>query len=245
MTIHPSAHIAEGARLAPDVEVGPFTIIHSNAIIEAGCVIGSHCEIGVPTTLGDGSPLHIGAKSNIRSHSIFYQSSQFGAGLVTGHRVTVRENTRAGESLQIGTMCDIQGHCDIGAYVRLHSNVHIGQGSAIENYIWIFPYVVLTNDPHPPSELRLGVRVCNFAVVATMSVLLPGVTIGEGALVAAGSCVTKDVSAHRVVAGNPAVDRGPTTNIYLKDGSNVPAYPWKNRFHRGYPEYLVKLWNSL
>lgn len=241
-SLHPTAIISENAILGRNVTVGPFTIIHSNVEIGDDTVIGSNCEIGVPTPLGDGSPLRIGAKSNIRSHSVFYESSRFGESLVTGHRVTVRETTSAGDGFQIGSLSDIQGHCSIGSYVKLHSNVHIGQESIIEDFVWIFPYVVLTNDPHPPSEVRLGVKVCKFAVIATMSVVLPGVTIGEGALVGAGSLVRRDVAPNRVAAGNPAVDRGPTSQINLKDGSDQPAYPWVRHFHRGYPDWAISQW---
>jgi UDP-3-O-[3-hydroxymyristoyl] glucosamine N-acyltransferase len=69
-------------------------------------------------------------------------------------------------------LSDLQGHCEIGDYVRFHSNVHIGQKSKIGNFVWIFPYVVLTNDPYPPSNNLVGVTVHDFAAIATMSVIL-------------------------------------------------------------------------
>lgn len=245
MSIHPTAHISSEAIIGRDVEVGPFSIIHPNVQIGNGTVIGSHCEIGVPTRIGDGTPLVIGDESLIRSHSIFYESSVLGRKLTTGHRVTVREMTKAGENLQIGTLSDIQGHCEIGDYVRFHSNVHVGQHSRIEDFVWIFPYVVLTNDPHPPSETQLGVNLRKYAVVATMSVVLPGVTVGEGALIGASSCVTRDVADHRIVSGNPATDRGPTSKIKLRDGSGRPAYPWISHFRRGYPASVGEIWDTI
>lgn len=92
----------------------------------------------------------------------------------TGHQVTIREKSRIGHHVSIGTLSDIQGDCEIGNYVRLHSNVHIGQKSVIHDYVWIFPYVVLTNDPTPPSEELVGVEIKSFAIVATGTVVLPG-----------------------------------------------------------------------
>ncbi|ATG41028.1 acyltransferase [Phaeobacter piscinae] len=242
MRAHPTAIVSPKAKIHPSVEIGPFSIVHDNVEIGAGTNIGSNCELGVATRLGDGSPLRIGEESTIRSHSVFYESSSFGDGLVTGHRVTVRELTQAGRGFQIGTLSDIQGHCTIGDYVRLHSNVHIGQKSVVEDYVWIFPYVVLTNDPHPPSEVLLGARIKSFAVIATMTTVLPGVTVGEGALVGACSAVTKDVADHRIAVGNPAVDRGDANRVRLKDGTDRAAYPWKSHFHRGYPEAVVAEW---
>lgn len=240
--IHPTALVSHKAQLAPDVSVGPFTVIHDDVVVGEDTVIEGHCEIGHPTPLAQGQALIIGKKSLIRSHSIFYQGSTFGDGLVTGHRVTVREKTTAGIQLQIGTLSDIQGHCDIGNYVRTHSNVHIGQKSKIHDFVWLFPYVVLTNDPHPPSNVCIGCEIEAYAVVATMSVVLPGVKIGEGALVAAHSSVSKDVLAHTVVGGSPAKFLCETSKIKLRDGSGLSAYPWTQHFTRGYPEDVVQLW---
>lgn len=240
--IHSSAIISPKAQLGSNVEVGPYTLIHDHVVIGDNSVIGSHCEIGHPSSLADGMPLIIGESALIRSHSIFYQGSQFGAQLITGHRVTVREKTNAGENFQIGTLSDIQGHCQIGDYVRFHSNVHIGQMSEIGNFVWIFPYVVLTNDPHPPSSVLQGVSIGNFAAIATMSIILPGVTVGEGALIGAHSSVNRNVEPNTVAAGSPAKFVCNASAIKLKDGSKRNAYPWRNHFTRGYPEHIVAQW---
>ena len=242
LLIHPTALVSPQAKLGENVTVGPFTVIHDNVHVGSGSRIDGYCELGYPTSLADGQPLTIGCDAVIRSHSIFYQGSNFEDGLVTGHRVTVREKTQAGKNLQIGTLGDIQGHCEIGDYVRFHSNVHIGQHSSIGNYVWIFPYVVLTNDPHPPSEIMMGVTIKDFVAIATMSIILPGVTVGKGALVGAHSSVSRDVAPDTVVGGAPAKFICDTTKIKLKDGSNLSAYPWRKHFHRGYPEALVEEW---
>jgi acetyltransferase-like isoleucine patch superfamily enzyme len=243
MAVHPSAIVAPGARLGSDVSIGAFTIVHDNVVIGDRTVIESHCEIGHPSTLAGGRPLVIGAGALIRSHSIFYEGSEFGPGLVTGHRVTVRERFIAGAALQIGTLCDFQGHATVGDYVRTHSSVHIGQRTTIGNFVWVFPYTVFTNDPHPPSEGYLrGVVVEDFAVVATMVTVMPGVRIGTRALVGAHSLVTRDVPPDTVAVGVPAKAVLPTGRITLKDGSGRPAYPWMRHFHRGYPDDVVAGW---
>ena len=184
----------------------------------------------------------IGANSYIRSRSTFYEASVFGDALVTGHNVTVREKTIAGKNLQIGTLSDIQGHCSIGDYVRFHSNVHIGQQSKIGNFVWIFPYVVLTNDPHPPSNLLKGVVIEDYVAIATMTTILPAVRVGCGALVGAHPLVSQDVEADTVVVGAPAKFICPTHKIKLQDGTGRSAYPWTTHFHRGYPEHIVREW---
>lgn len=221
---HPTAIISPSATIGANADIGPFTIIHGNTIIGDNAVIGSHCEIGLPTELADGLPLVIGNDALIRSHSVFYQGSTFGDHLTTGHRVTIREKTHAGEAFQIGTLGDIQGHCQIG------------------NYVWIFPYVVLTNDPHPPSNVLMGVTIEDYVAIATMSIILPGVTVKSGALVGAHSSVSRDVAAETVVAGTPARFVCEASAIKLKDGSGRSAYPWRYHFHRGYPESVVAQW---
>lgn len=240
--IHPTAIVSPEARIGANVSIGPFSVIHSNVEIGEGTQIEGFCEIGHPSKLSDGQPLCIGKDSLIRSHSVFYEGSSFGERLVTGHRVTVREMTRCGVNFQLGTLSDIQGHCVIGDYVRTHSNVHIGQASRVGDFVWIFPYVVLTNDPHPPSNVLKGCVLEDYAVVATMSVVLPAVTVGSHSLVAAHSLVSKNVIPHTVVGGSPAKMLCETSKIKLQDGTDRPAYPWTSHFHRGYPETVVANW---
>lgn len=234
-------HWAPDVVVEDDVEIGPYTILHPGTRIGRGSRIGAFCEIGLPTPLASTRGLTIPPGALIRSHSVFYEGSRFGEGLRTGHRVTVRENTTAGVQFQIGTLCDIQGHCDIGDHVRFHSNVHIGQGSRIGDFVFIFPYVVLTNDPTPPSAVLSGVTIDDYAVVATMSTILPGVRIGAGALVGAQSLVRADVPADTICVGVPGRNVGPTSRITLKQ-TGEPAYPWRRHFHRGYPADVVERW---
>lgn len=240
--IHASAIISPRAQIGQGVDIGAFTIVHDNVELGDGTSIGSHCELGVQNALSGGELLRIGRGSTVRSHSVFYEGSSFGEGLVTGHRVTVREMTTAGKDLQIGTLGDIQGHCTIGDHVRTHSSVHIGQTSKVGNFVWIFPYVVLTNDPHPPSDVKRGVVIADFAVVATMTVVLPGVHVGEGGLIGACSLVNRDTLPNKVYSGSPAVEICDASDIKMKDGTDRPAYPWTTHFHRGYPEDIVKSW---
>ena len=237
------ASVSPRASIGTGVTIGDFTIIHDNVVLGDGVTIGSHCEIGHPTPLAEGAPLVIGAGSLIRSHSVFYEGSTFGAGLRTGHQVTIREKLTAGVDLQIGTLCDFQGHAEIGDHVRAHSNVHIGQRSKIGNFVWLFPYTVLTNDPHPPSDGYLdGAVVEDYAAIATMVCIMPGVRVGTRSLVGAHALVTKDVPADMVVGGVPARILCATKDVKLKDGSGRAAYPWMRHFHRGYPDDVVAGW---
>lgn len=242
--IHPASYVSPEAKLGDDVEVGPFSIIHANVILGNRVKVGAYCELGISTQLGDGTPLIIDDDSLIRSHSVFYESSSFGPGLTTGHHVIVREKTRAGAGFQIGTMTEIQGNCSVGDYVRFQSNVFVGKKTTIGNFVWILPYVVLANDPTPPSNVLMGCTIEDFASVAASSVVLPGVTVGHHSLVAAQACVTKNVPPSMVVAGVPACVVGATQSIKLRDGSGRAAYPWTQQFTRGYPASVIENWTK-
>jgi acetyltransferase-like isoleucine patch superfamily enzyme len=238
MSIHPTAIVSNHAKLGMNVSVGAYSVINDNVVIGDNSVIGTFCELGS----GNNNSLQIGPNAIIRSHCIVYGGSILGSNFVSGHHVTIRENSRIGNHVQVGTLGDIQGDCVVGDYTKLHSNVHIGKLSNIGKFVWIFPYVVLTNDPHPPSEVQIGVRVDDFVVIATMAVVLPGINLGEGALIGAGSVINQDIPSNQIAVGNPCKVIGPTSRIRLRDGSEAPAYPWRRHFHRNYPEEIVSQW---
>lgn len=238
--------IRAGSIIGDNVDIGGGAYIDFNVIIRNDVQIGINSFIGARVILGEyladfavkrenvPHRLSIGDNAVIRSETIIYGDNMIGDYFQTGHRVTIRENSQIGSHVRIGTLSDIQGHCRIGNYVNMHSNVHIGQKSIIRDYVWIFPYVILTNDPNPPSTNLLGVTVEEFAVIATGTVVLPGIVIGKESLVGAGAVVTRDVLPERVMVGNPAKDIGGTDRIRNKvTGGQV--YPWKYSFDRGMP----------
>ena len=235
-----------------DVTIGKNVIIGHGSIIYPNVVIGSNTFIGPYSTLGEPTASFynensgnvdkhdfrktlIGPNSIIRSHSIIYEDVEIGEGFQCGHRVTIREGTRIGKHCRIGTLCDLQGKLNIGNHVSLHSNVHVGQLSNIEDYVWIYPYVVLTNDPYPPHGKLKGVTVRKFAQIATHATIMPDIEIGENALVGACALVRKNVPPERVIVGNPGKDICSVRD--LKDREGNCLYPWKNflKDYRGYP----------
>jgi acetyltransferase-like isoleucine patch superfamily enzyme len=115
--------------------------------------------------------------------------------------------------------CRIGKNCKIDAYVYVEAEVVIGDnckirpfvfiptGVIIEDDVFVGPNVTFTNDKYPKSRGQwklLRTTVKKGASIGANSVVLPGVTIGEKALVGAGSVVTKDVPSRAIVAGNPA-----------------------------------------
>ncbi|WP_216232151.1 N-acetyltransferase [Megasphaera cerevisiae] len=244
--------ISKNAIIKKDVIIGNNVVIEDNVYIDYGAIIYDNVHIKSGTTIGARCilgehlmdfyenhtdkmhPLIIGKNSLIRSETIIYGDTIIGDYFQSGHRVTIREKTYIGNHVSIGTISDIQGNCRIGNYVRMHSNVHIGQCSVIDDYVWIFPYVVLTNDPTPPSEILEGVHVHSFAIIATAAIVMPGIEVGQDSLIGAGAIVTKNVDKYVVILGNPGKSVSDVRKIKNKV-TGEPVYPWRNYFNRAMP----------
>ena len=140
-------------------------------------------------------------------------------------KYSVVENAEVGENTVIRDFCNIFGckigdNCKIAAFVEIQKNVTIGDkcaieafsfipsGITIEDEVFIGPHVCFTNDLKPravnPGWKTIPTIVKKGASIGAGSIILCGVTIGEKAMIAAGSVVTKDVPAKTMVAGNPA-----------------------------------------
>jgi acetyltransferase-like isoleucine patch superfamily enzyme len=233
--------ISEKAKIGKNVKIGNFVSIYDDVEIGDNSVIESYCEIGYSNGREKG-PLQIGRNSRIRSHSILYAGSQIGENLVTGHHVTIRENMKIGVNFQLGTLSDLQGDSTIGDYVKTQSNVFIAQYSRLGDYIWLLPYALLANDPHPPSdEVTKGPEISDFAVLAARCIIFPHLKVGRGALVGAGCVLRQDLPDNQIAVGNPGRIIGPTSKVKIK-GTDKPAYPWRYHFHRGYPKEITDRW---
>jgi len=110
------------------------------------------------------------------------------------------------DMILVGTDVVIDGSTAIGSNVSLQTGVYIPAETTIGNNVFIGPNATLTNDPYPirvEGEL-IGLSVENNVSIGANATVLPGVTIGEGAFVAAGAVVTEDVPEWTLAVGNPA-----------------------------------------
>lgn len=229
-----------------NVTIGDNVYIDNNSIIRSDVTIGCDSNIGANCILGEFQmdffedhlyhkhATKIGDKAIVRSGSIIYGGVDIGDNFQSGHNVTIREGAIIGNNVSVGTLSDIQGNCKIGNYVRLHSNVHVGMKTIIDDCCWVFPYVVFTNDPTPPSDVMTGVHVHSFAIVATGAVVLPGIEIASDSLIGAGTVVNKNVEKYQVVVGNPGKAKADIRNIKNKS-TGRSHYPWRYHFDRNMP----------
>jgi len=233
--------ISDKAKIGKNVKFGNFVTVYDDVEIGDNCTIESYCELGYSNGREKGV-LKIGKNSLIRSHSILYTGSKIGENLVTGHHVTIRENMKIGRDFQLGTLSDLQGESIIGNYVKTHSNIFVPQFSKIGNYVWIFPFVLLTNDPHPPSDqATVGPEISDFASLGAGSIIFPGVKVGKDSVVGAGCVLREDLPDGQLAVGNPSRIVGSVSKVKIR-GTNLSAYPWRKHFHRGYTESIVKEW---
>jgi len=149
--------------------------------------------------------LEIGPHANVRAFTVIYAGSRIGSHLETGHGAVIREENKIGDHLSIWNQSTIDYGCVIGNNVRIHTGVYVAQFTIIEDDVFLAPGVMIANDRHPICrECLVGPTIKRGARIGINSTLLPGVVIGEGALVGAAAVVTKDVPPGMVVAGNPA-----------------------------------------
>jgi len=120
----------------------------------------------------------------------------------------VLPGAQIGENVNICSHCFIENDVKIGNNVTIKCGVQVWDGIELEDNVMIGSNVTFTNDMYPraknPDWKLLRTKICKGASVGAGSTLLPGIIIGENALIGAGSVVTKDVPAGEIWVGNPA-----------------------------------------
>lgn len=151
-------------------------------------------------------PPQIGKNALLRSNTVIYNDVEIGNDFQTGHGVLVREKTKIGDKVLLGTNSVIEGHADIGSKISIQSNVYIPKNSYIEDKVFIGPCACFTNDRYPlRADYKLKGPVINKgASIGANSTFLSGIEVGEGAMVAAGAIVTRDIPPYYLAIGAPA-----------------------------------------
>lgn len=223
-----------------DLTCGKFCVIEKDVIIGDDCRIGHNVVIHEGTRIGNSVRIDdntVIGKQPLRSkRSIFksdkkYEAAVIGDDCLLGAQVTVytgcvignnvliadsaavREDVKIGEFTIVGRSCTIENFTSIGKKCKLETNSYITAYSTIEDFCFIAPGVITTNDNYlGRTEERFkhfkGVTVRKGGRIGGGAVILPGLEIGEDAVVAAGAVVTKNVPAGKIYAGIPAKEFG-------------------------------------
>lgn len=205
--------------------VGENTLIHHTVTSYGDNSIGSHCLVLEGVILGYPTAEHliqlrdhnrfvyefdyfgtnIEDNSVIRAGCTLYRNVRIGHNFRTGHNALIRENARIGNHVVVGSGTVIDADVKIGNYVCIQSRVYISNGCVFEDNVFIGPNCTLLNDKYPIRKGEIEPpRICRGASVGGNVSILPGVVIGEGAMIGAGAVVTKDVPPWHLAIGNPA-----------------------------------------
>ena len=153
--------------------------------------------------------LMIHPSAEIHPSAIIEEGAQIGAQTRIWHFCHVMGSAVIGDHCSLGQNVFVDRDVRIGSYVKIQNNVSVYRGVVLEDYVFCGPSMVFTNVLTPraafPRQLpERTTRVRREASIGANATIVCGVEIGEAALIAAGSVVTKDVRAHAIVRGVPA-----------------------------------------
>lgn len=202
--------------------------IYSNVFLGKNVEIGNFVIIGKPPKDKKDGELQtiIGDNSIIRDHTIIYAGNKIGKNFKTGHHVLIRENNEIGDNVGIGSFSEIAFETKIGNNVRFHSGCKVYEKTIIEDDAKFNPGVYILNTKYPyrvgKEPLIEPVTIKKNAKVGANCILMPGITINEGALIGAGSLVNKDIPKYAVAYGRPAEVKKDVKELKDKEGN--PLY---------------------
>lgn len=226
MTLDPSVRWGSNVIVGQHAVIEPYAIIGDDVAIGHGVVIKEGTIVGNRVTIGDLSVLGktpsankkkavkptaelpvltIGEGAKIGSGCVIYRGVTLGVDVLVGDLAGIREQVEVGESSIIGRNVAIEPHTVIGSFVTIQTSSYITSNMIIEDGVFIGPCCSTSNDkymgrgdyPHLGPVIRKGARIGNNAT------LLPGITIGEGAMIGAGAVITRDVPPYVTYVGNP------------------------------------------
>jgi len=210
--IEPNVIIGDNCQFGYNVVIRSGTIIGDNVRIDDNAVIGKYpmrASLSIFKKDLNLSPASIGDNCMIGSNAVIYIGADIANDVMVADLASIRENTSIGEFTIIGRGVTVENYVKIGKRCKLESNCYITAFSELEDYVFIAPGVVTSNDNYigrtkERFKYFKGVTVKRGGRIGAGAVILPGKVIGDDALVAAGSVVTKDVPARKVVIGMPA-----------------------------------------
>jgi acetyltransferase-like isoleucine patch superfamily enzyme len=216
------ADVAAGAELGPGTFLGRGVRVYPGVHVGEGCVVLDGAVLGrmpipTPTTTRPVTAafgrLELGAGSIVGANAVLYTGSTFGRQVLIGDLASVREGCAIGDGAILGRSVMALYDCTIGPFTRIQDQVHLVGDMVVEEHVFIGMGTVTTNDndvylarfgESSTDEPQRGPTIRRLAMVGSGSTILPNIEIGEGAFVAAGAVVTKDVPPWTVYAGVPA-----------------------------------------
>jgi UDP-3-O-[3-hydroxymyristoyl] glucosamine N-acyltransferase len=208
--VHPTAHVADGARVSPGATVGAFAVVGQRSVVETGAVVHPHVFVGPDCRIGEGSVLH--------PHVVLRER------VTLGRRVIVHPGSVLGAD-GFGYVFDGQAHrkipqvggvvveddVEIGANVTVDratlGETVIGRGTKIDNLVQIGHNTVVGADTIIVAQAGVAgsCRIGRGVVLAGQAGIADHVTVGDGARVGSQAGVHRDVPAGAGMIGTPAM----------------------------------------
>lgn len=204
--------------IGPGCSIGAYAVICGGTVLQEGSRVEEHALVGKPERgyavghiySGAGASTILEREVVVRSGAVVYAGAQIGAGTVIGHQTLLRSFVTVGEGSQLGHHLTVERASSLGAQVRCSPGSHITSSCVLADRVFLGAGVRTVNDreliwrdPDRSPEL-MPPRFEYGARVGSGSVILAGVTVGQDALVGAGSVVTHDIPAGSVAYGVPA-----------------------------------------
>lgn len=207
VTIGHTCHIGHGVIIYPGSQIG------DNVRIDDYTVIGKQPMRAfwsvVDATKTQYAPARIGNGCIVGTHVTVYCGVEIADHVLIADGAAVREEVQIGEATIIGRGVTVEQQTRIGQKCKLETDVYITALSVVEDYCFIAPGVITTNDnflgrTEERKKHFKGVTVRTGGRIGARAVILPGKEIGPDAVVAAGSVVTRDVPSGEIYLGSPA-----------------------------------------
>lgn len=213
------------------IVLGEHVTVGACAVLHGGLTIGDHAYIGHHTVLGEPEygyavrELHPGAGGStvlgngviIRAGAIVYAGTMIGDDTTIGHHTLLRTGVSVGAGSQLAANLTVERGTRIGSGVRCSPGSHLTADTVVGDHAFLGAGVRTINDKQliwrqPGHELPLNPPIfLGGCKIGSGAVVLAGVTISPGALVGAGSVVTRDVGDNTIVYGVPAAMHGQVT----------------------------------
>lgn len=156
----------------------------------------------------DNSPYYVHSSSYVDDNVII------GDGTKIWHFCHIQKGASIGKNCSLGQNVNISNNVIVGDGCKIQNNVSLYEGVVLEDHVFCGPSCVFTNDLTPRAKYPKGsagyrkTLVKEGASIGANATIVCGVTIGRWALIGSGAVVTKDVPAHALMVGVPAIQKG-------------------------------------